>query len=78
MDEIRTSDNASEPRAPAFKELDDVVLAAPVRVASAGRDLPAGARGTVVGVWQNGAAYEVEFTQPFACLVTLREMSLRA
>ena len=78
MDEIRTSDNASEPRAPAFKELDDVVLAAPVHVASAGRDLPAGARGTVVGVWRNGAAYEVEFTHPFACLVTLRAMSLRA
>lgn len=78
MDQVRTADNAAEPRGSAFKELDDVVLAAPVRVAAAGRDLPAGAHGTVVGVWRDGAAYEVEFTRPFACLVTVRAASLMA
>jgi hypothetical protein len=78
MDEFRTTDDATEPRGAPFKELDDVVLATPIRVATTGRDLPAGAHGTVVGVWRNGAAYEVEFTQPFACLVTLRATSLRA
>ena len=54
-----------------FDELDDVTLAAPVHVASLGRDLPAGAHGTVVGVWQGGRAYEVEFSEPFECLVTI-------
>ena len=78
MDEMRTTDDVAEPRGSAFKELDDVVLAAPVHVATLGRDLPAGAHGTIVGVWRNGAAYEVEFTQPFACLVTLRAASLQA
>jgi hypothetical protein len=78
MDQVRTTDQAAEPRATAFKELDDVVLAAPVRVATAGRDLPAGAHGTVVGVWRDGAAYEVEFSQPFPCLVTVRAASLLA
>jgi hypothetical protein len=76
MDGIRTTDNAAEPQGPAFKKLDDVVLAAPVHVVTADRDLPAGAHGTVVGVWRDGAAYEVEFTQPFACLVTVRAASL--
>jgi hypothetical protein len=78
MDQIRSTDDASEPRGWAFKELDDVALTAPVRVVTAGRDLPAGAHGTVVGVWRDGAAYEVEFTQPFACLVTVRAASLQA
>jgi hypothetical protein len=78
MDDLRPTDDVTDPRGSAFKELDDVVLAAPVRVATAGRDLPAGAHGTIVGVWRNGAAYEVEFTRPFACLVTLRATSLRA
>jgi hypothetical protein len=78
MDEIRITEKASESSAPGFKELDDVVLAVPVRVAAADRELPAGAHGTIVGVWRDGAAYEVEFTQHFACLVTLRSTSLRA
>ena len=78
MDEVRTTGGVAEPRGSALKELDDVVLAAPVRVAAVGRDLPAGAHGTIVGVWRNGAAYEVEFTEPFACLVTLPAKSLRA
>jgi hypothetical protein len=30
-----------------------------------GRTLPAGAVGAVVGTWAGGAAYEVEFSEPF-------------
>ena len=61
-----------------FAELDDVTLAAPVHVASLDQDLPAGARGTVVGVWQGGRAYEVEFSEPFECLVTVPADGLRS
>jgi hypothetical protein len=77
-DHNRTVDNAAKPPGLPFKELDDVVLTAPVRVVKTGRDLPAGAHGTVVGVWLDGAAYEVEFSHPFECLVTVRAASLRA
>jgi hypothetical protein len=54
-----------------FKELAEVALAVPVHDKTSGRNLPAGAHGTVVGVWQGGRAYEVEFSEPFACLVTV-------
>jgi hypothetical protein len=56
---------------PAFEEADEVALAIPLHDKISGRDLPAGTRGTVVGVWHGGRAYEVEFTQPFECLVTV-------
>ncbi len=61
----------------AFEELDDVTLVAPVHVASLDQDLPAGAHGTVVGIWQGGRAYEVEFSEPFECLVTVPADGLR-
>ena len=61
-----------------FQELDDVMLASPIRVKPLGRVLPAGSRGTVVGIWRDGAAYEVEFTQPFECLVTVASEDLAA
>lgn len=35
------------------------------------RKFPAGSAGTVVGVYSVGYAYEVEFSEPFAGLVTL-------
>ena len=41
-----------------------------------GRELPAGARGTVVGVRHDKRAFEVECTHPFACLVTVPAESL--
>jgi hypothetical protein len=66
------------PRQLLFNELDSVALAVPVFVDSAGRKMPAGARGTVVGVWQGGKAYEVEFTVPFACLITVPAKDLTA
>jgi hypothetical protein len=61
----------------AFEELDDVTLVAPIHVASLDQDLPAGAHGTVVGIWQGGRAYEVEFSEPFECLVTVPADGLR-
>jgi hypothetical protein len=78
MDRIRTSVDAVKNRRPPFKELDDVALAAPVYVTAIARELPAGARGTVVGVWRRGEAFEVEFTAPFECVVTVRADGLAA
>jgi hypothetical protein len=78
MDRIRTSGDAVKSRRPPFKELDDVALAAPVSVSGLQCDLPAGARGTVVGVWRGDEAFEVEFTTPFACVVTVRAEGLAA
>ncbi len=71
MDQIRTSGDAVKPLWPTFKDLDDVALAAPGYVKAIDRELPAGARGTVVGVWRGGDAFEVEFTNPFECLITV-------
>lgn len=53
-----------------FEELARVTLSAEVRTDD-GRVLPAGAKGTVVGVYRKGAAYEVEFTKPFHVVATL-------
>jgi hypothetical protein len=61
-----------------FSELDEVALATPVYVKDLGKELPAGARGTVVGVWQGGRAYEVEFSKPFECLATVPSEGLTA
>ena len=36
-----------------------------------GRTLPAGAVGAVVGTWAGGAAYEVEFSEPFHVVATI-------
>jgi len=46
------------------------------RVDADGRWLPVGATGTVVHAYADGRAYEVEFTQPFPCLVTLLRTDL--
>lgn len=62
----------------AFAELDEVTLTGPVFVEALGLELPAGSHGTVVGIWQGGKAYEVEFTKPFECLVTVLPEGLAA
>jgi hypothetical protein len=41
------------------------------------RTVPAGSRGTVVAVWDEGRAYEVEFTEPFQALGTIAAKHLR-
>jgi hypothetical protein len=42
-----------------------------------GRMLPPGAAGAVVGIWKKGAAYEVEFNEPFHAVVTIPAEALR-
>lgn len=61
--------------ASAFSDLDDVVLIADVPTGDGG-DMPAGSRGTVVGVYRGGAAYEVEFVEPFHAVVTVRPQQI--
>jgi hypothetical protein len=43
-----------------------------------GQVLPKGARGTIVGIHRDGAAYEVEFFEPFHWVATLRPEVLAA
>ena len=54
-----------------IEELSSVRLRRPVDVAEAGRTLPIGARGTIVSVLGGGAAYIIEFADPFRALVDL-------
>jgi hypothetical protein len=59
------------PDAPsAIRELDTARLLVPV-TDDDGREVPAGSVGTVVGVWNQGEAYEVEFVAPFQSLATV-------
>jgi type I restriction enzyme R subunit len=60
-----------------FPELAEVYLAEDFTDTESGKTLPGGTSGTVVGIWKEGAAYEVEFTKPFACLVTIPAQALR-
>jgi hypothetical protein len=61
---------ASERRS-LIDELDEVVLSRDV-VDMDGQCVPAGSVGTVVGVWGEMAAFEVEFAQPFQALATVQ------
>ncbi|MGE7417190.1 hypothetical protein [Methylobacterium tarhaniae] len=36
-----------------------------------GDAIPAGTKSTIVGIWRDGAAYEVESAQPLGALVTV-------
>lgn len=60
----------------AIRELSRVALTAP-RKTDDGRVLPKGSEGTIVGTWARGEAYEVEFTKPFAALVTVEPEHFR-
>lgn len=44
----------------------------------AGVMMPTGSKGTIVGVWADGKAYEVEFREPMGALATVTAESLRA
>lgn len=59
-----------------LRELDRVALVVDAR-ADDERIVPAGSEGTIVGTWQDGLAYEVEFAQPFHALATVRIEHLR-
>jgi hypothetical protein len=54
-----------------LRDLDDVVLLADARTDD-GTPIPAGTEGTVVAVWQDGSACEVEFAEPEGALATVR------
>lgn len=58
-----------EPRSDLI-DLDRVVLIADA-VTDGGDSVAAGTEGTVVGVWRDGAAYEVEFAEPEGALATI-------
>lgn len=59
-----------------LQDLDRVQLTVSV-VSDDGDTISAGSKGTVVGVWHDGAAYEVEFTHPVAGLATVDASGLR-
>ncbi|MGH7116885.1 MAG: DUF4926 domain-containing protein [Stellaceae bacterium] len=42
-----------------------------------GKTLPAGATGAVVYVYRDGTGYEVEFAEPFHCVVTVQQDDIR-
>lgn len=44
----------------------------------AGVTMPAGSTGTVVGIWKDGEAYEVEFREPTGALATVKAEHLLA
>ena len=67
------SDRAA-PAAPRFAELAVVALRHPLTVEV--RTLPAGSTGTVVAVYADSEAYEVEFDTPFHAVVTLEAADL--
>lgn len=58
-------------------ELDRVTLGRDVE-GDDGETVPAGATGTVVGIWAGGAAFEVEFTAPVSALATVRAEAIAA
>lgn len=59
-----------------LRELDRVCLIDPV-IADDGDAIEAGSQGTVVGIWRDGGAYEVEFASPEGALATVEAEGLR-
>lgn len=62
-------------------ELDRVTLGQDVESdveSDDGETVPAGATGTVVGIWAGGAAFGVEFTVPVSALATVRAEAIAA
>lgn len=60
---------------PGFRDLDAVVLVAPV-VSEDGDTIPVGTAGTVVGVWTHGEDCIVEFAEPGGTLATVPTSAL--
>ncbi|WP_082515342.1 type I restriction endonuclease [Methylobacterium sp. Leaf112] len=63
--------DAQHDTVPPIAELDRVALVTDYLDPNSSRVIPAGSKGTVVGSWAEGEAFEVEFTEPFACLATI-------
>jgi hypothetical protein len=55
---------------PALREFSMVALRADIALPDH-RVMPSGSRGAIVFVYENGAAYEVEFSRPFHALLTI-------
>ena len=68
--------NVPELTSERFEGLDVVALRESFSLAG-DASLPGGAEGTIVGIWGGGQAYEVEFTEPVAALVTVRSSHIR-
>ena len=66
-----------EPRPTQFPELSVVEVLRDVRTDD-GLAIPAGSRGTIVAIWGEGDAYEVEFSRPVVGLATVLAGALRA
>ena len=64
----------SEPRTD-LRDLDRVALTV-AAITDDGDTIAAGTEGTVVGVWREGAAYEVEFASPEGALATVEATDL--
>jgi hypothetical protein len=62
---------------PSIPELSRVALTHAHECKGEDRILPEGATGTIVMVYRDGAGYEVEFAEPFHCLVSLRPDEIR-
>lgn len=65
-----TADGRPPARARAFTELERVTLGRPVE--SEDGLVPAGTSGTIMHVYSEGSAYEVEFTEPFSTVATVK------
>ncbi|MET0367984.1 MAG: DUF4926 domain-containing protein [Methylobacterium sp.] len=65
----------AEPDLP-LRDLDRVALTA-AAVTDDGDRIEAGRQGTIVGIWREGAAYEVEFADPPGSLATVEAGHLR-
>ncbi|MGU3666621.1 DUF4926 domain-containing protein [Methylobacterium sp. A49B] len=59
-----------------LRDLDRVALTA-AAVTDDGVTMEVGSEGTIVGVWRDGEAYEVEFAEPAGALATVEAMDLR-
>ncbi|MRI57428.1 DUF4926 domain-containing protein [Methylobacterium sp. DB1607] len=59
-----------------FRELDRVRVTEEIE-GEDGERVPAGSEGTVVAIWGDGAAFEVEFMRPVETLAAIRPDVLR-
>ncbi|MGH7044389.1 MAG: DUF4926 domain-containing protein [Acetobacteraceae bacterium] len=66
----------AESRKPRFRELSRVTLTRPVETENG--TLPARATGTVVHVYPQGRAYEVEFSTPLSVIATVTSDAIEA
>ena len=77
MSFVAVSRPHAEARPPLFAELSVVETLRPVETDD-GEAVPAGSRGTIVAIYGDGAAYEVEFARPVIGNCTIRPELLRS